>query len=451
MPENPREPNRIIVPGSSSSEPPSGGSRIIRPPGVIEETLDDLPDPPRLRPLVLVPISEGGRELILISDPLGVVENPPVLSIEALPLLQLLDGTVRLNDITAAVARESKDLRVAGMVREFVAQLDQMLLLDSPRFEAAYRERRESYHALEIRPAALENRSYPDQPERLIEFLDAHFAEAESWRAAAQEPAATHTSLPRALFAPHLDPRRAGATIARAYLEIAPTGVEPIRVVVFGTGHSLLTDSYALTRKHFETPLGKVECDVAFVDEVAGRLGERAYHGELAHREEHSIEFQTLYLKQRLGNRPMRMVPILCGGFHALLDQGKTPRDDSDFEAMIAAVREAERAQGGTTLYVASVDLSHMGPRFGDAALDDATRGEIEAHDREVLECARQVDADGWFAAIAAREDDTRICGFAPTYAMLRCAEPPAGRLLRYEQSLEPDGSMVSVASLVWP
>ncbi len=450
MPE-PRDTHRIIVPGSSSSEPPSGGSRIIRPPGAVEETTEDLPDPPRLRPLVLVPISEGGRELILISDPLGVIENQPVLSIEALPLLQLLDGSVRLNDITAAVARESKDLRVAGMVREFVAQLDRMLLLDSPRFEAAYRERRETYHALEIRPAALEDRSYPGQPENLTEFLNGHFAEAEGWRAAASEPVAAAQALPRALLAPHLDPRRAGATIARAYLELGPTPAEPLRVVVFGTGHSLLGDPYALTRKHFETPLGKVSCDLAFVDELAGRLGEGAYHGELAHREEHSIEFQAVYLAHRLGNRPFKMVPILCGGFHALLDQGKTPRDDPDFEAMITAVRETERAQGGTTLYVAGVDLSHVGPRFGDPALDDATRGEIEAHDREVVERARLADADGWFATIAAREDDTRICAFAPTYAMLRCAEPREGRLLRYEQSPEPDGSMVSVASLVWP
>jgi hypothetical protein len=36
-------------------------------------------------------------------------------------------------------------------------------------------------------------------------------------------------------------------------------------------------------------------------------------------------------------------------------------------------------------------------------------------------------------------------------YALLRAAEPGAGRLLRYQQSDEPDTSMVSVASAVWP
>src|SRR5439155_8821674 len=166
---------------------------------------------------------------------------------------------------------------------------------------------------------------------------------AGAMRDEAGEPAPADDAIPRALLAPHLDPRRAGAVIARAWLEVGATPPSPIRFVIFGTGHSLVTDTWALTRKHFETPLGRVRCDTAFVDALAGRLGERSYHSELMHRDEHSIEFQALYLERRLGDRPATIVPILCGGFHALLDQGKTPREDPDFEALIAAVRETER------------------------------------------------------------------------------------------------------------
>jgi AmmeMemoRadiSam system protein B len=133
------------------------------------------------------------------------------------------------------------------------------------------------------------------------------------------------------------------------------------------------------------------------------------------------------------------------------MDQGKTPRDDSEFEALIQAVRETERALGGTTVYVAGVDLSHLGARFGDPVVDERVKSETEKWDREALEAARRGDADGWFAAIATHDDQTRICGLAPTYAMLRCAEPGEGRLLRYEQSDEPGGSFVSIAAMVWP
>jgi len=121
-----------------------------------------------------------------------------------------------------------------------------------------------------------------------------------------------------------------------------------------------------------------------------------------------------------------------------------------EFEAMIAAVRAAEARLGGATVYLAGVDFSHAGPRFGDPPLDEAVRAEIERHDRAAIEAARAGDAEAWFESIAAHQDSTRICGFAPVYAMLRCAEVRDGRLLRYEASNEPDGSTVTCAAMVW-
>jgi len=476
---------RIVLPGSSDTPPDAApdadagsgrtASRIILPPGVAPLP-DDVPEFPKLRPLILMPFADGQRELLLVQDPLGVIAGQPVLGMESFGLLQLFDGNTSLNDITAALMRESKDLRVANMVRDFVAKLDQMLMLDSPRFQAAYQALRDAYHPLEIRPSAFDGRSYPADRAPLQKFLDEHFATAEQWRseesasagvaaAAAATPSAgatpnatatpnagTTPNLPRALLAPHLDPRRAGPTMARAFLELNPDVAErePLRIVVFGTGHSLMGDMYALTRKHFDTPLGRATCDTAFVDAVAKQLGEGAYRSELAHRDEHSIEFQALYLKHRLGERRFTIVPILCGGFHALLDEGRTPREHPEFEALIQAVRGAATERGGRTVYLAGVDFSHVGPRFGDPELDERTLGEIEAIDRDAIEAALLGDADRWFRAIASHDDSTRICGFAPTYAMLRCAEPGAGRLLRYEKSTEKDGSLVSVASMVW-
>jgi hypothetical protein len=455
-----QRPGRIILPGAEPASP-AEAPHIVLPPGASVGEDEAIPEYPRLRPLVLVPVRDGEREMLLVSDPLGVIPGQPVLGIEALAILQLLDGSVSVNDIAAVLMRESKDLRIGSMVREFVRQLDDLLMLDSPRFEQAYRELREAYHPLEIRPAALEGHSYPLEREALERFLDAHFAEADSLRAAAGQPVAGPGARPRALLAPHLDPRRAGATIARAWLELGPEQGGPLRVVVLGTGHTLYQDLFGLTRKHFQTPLGRLECDTAFVDTLAAALGDDPWRAELAHRDEHSIEFQALYLQRRFGARPLRIVPILCGGFSSLLDAGRTPREDERVERFVAALRAAEERHGGPTVYVAAIDLSHVGPRFGDPRLDERTRGEVEAKDRAALAAAERGDADAWFEAIAAHDDSTRICGFAPAYVLMRVAGeageaaasagPGPGRLLRYQQSDEPDGSMVSVAALVWP
>jgi hypothetical protein len=425
--------------------------RIILPPGMSIETHDDLPEYPRMRAVQITAVRDGDRDLLIIDDPLRITPGTPVLGLESLAILQLLDGATSLNDLQALVMRESKDLRVGNMVREFVAKLDELLLLHSPRFDAALAEAQKEWHALEVRPAALEGLLYPAERPVLERYLDQHFAAAEEMRANQNEPAPAVDALPRALLAPHLDPSREGPVMARAYMEIGEKGTTPLRVVVFGTGHQLGDDFVALTRKRFETPLGQVPCDTTFVDRIAAKLGDAAYRRELVHRDEHSIEFQVLFLQRRLGARPWTLVPILCGGFHGLLEDGRTPREEPILETLIAAVREAERDLGGATLYVAGVDFSHVGPRFGEPPLDDEARERLRRTDGAALEAAATGDADAWFAAIAADQDATSICGFAPTYSMLRCAEPGAGRRLDYAASAEEDGSVVSVAAMVWP
>ena len=447
-PDDPQPKSRLIIPGAEpeAAEKP----RIILPPGTVRESADELPEYPRLRRLMILPVRDGERELLLVQDPMGIIPGQPVLGIEALAILQLLDGTVSLTDISAAVMRESKDLRVGNMIRDFIAQLDEMLMLESPRFERALAETRANYHRLEIRPAALEGVSYPPEREALEAMLDEHFADAAT-RRDAEGGAVANGTVPRAVLAPHLDPRREGVLMARAYLELPAAPPAPLRVVILGTGHNLTGDFFALTRQHFQTPLGKAVTDTAFVDHVAAKLGEAAYRGELAHRDEHSIEFQVLYLQRRLGAAPFTIVPILCGGFYNLLDEGRTPRDEAAVESLVAALRDAEAALGGTTVYVAGVDLSHVGPRFGDPKVADEVKAEVRRVDEAAIAAAVAGDAEAWFGSIAEQDDATRICGFAPTYVMLRAAAPGAGRPLGYAQSEEKDSSMVSVAAVAWP
>ena len=446
-------PNRpkLIIPGADPEPSADVKPRIILPPGSALESHDDLPEYPRMRPVQIQAVKDGERQLLVLTDPLGVTPGRPVLGFESIAILEMLDGTISLSDIQAFVMRESKDLRVGSMVREFIAKLDEMLLLQSPRFEAALAKLNAEWHAEPLRPAMLAGVCYPDEHEALEKYLDEQYTFVAKRMADAGEPMPAASALPRAILAPHLDPRREGHVLARAYTELGPDVPLPLRIVVFGTGHSLTDDYMALSRKAFVTPFGEVPCDTEFVDFVAGKLGDAAYHAELVHRDEHSIEFQLIYLQRRLKYRRFTIVPILCGGFHRLLDDRRGPREEPVIEQLIAAVREAEQKYPGPTLYVAGVDFSHMGPRFGDQPLDSEAGEKLRKTDESAISAAATGSADAWFEAIAAGEDGTRICGFAPTYCMLRCAEPGEGRPLFYAESAEPDGSVVTVAAMVWP
>jgi AmmeMemoRadiSam system protein B len=252
-------------------------------------------------------------------------------------------------------------------------------------------------------------------------------------------------------------PRRGGALLARAYLELegVPDDQLPDVYFVFGTGHTMVEEPFAITNKPFDTPLGRVDVAEDVVAAIEERCGPSLTADELAHRDEHSIEFQAVALRHRLGAKPFRIVPILCGGFHALLRADKRPADEPKVETLLAAVDEQAQAlvaRGRRVCFVAGIDLSHVGTRFGDAIdLDQETMADIEKQDRAALDAAVAGDAEGWFDAIAAHGDSTRICGFAAQYAMLRAARPGQGRLLAYEPSPEEGGSVVTYAAVAWP
>ena len=172
----------------------------------------------------------------------------------------------------------------------------------------------------------------------------------------------------------------------------------------------------------------------------------------MAHRAEHSIEFQAVCLRYLArGRDDVRFVPILASFVHECLERRRDPASDPAIAGVLDALRETMAAVPRRYCLIAGADLAHVGPRFGDPPVDERTRKETEEVDQRALEAARRGDANGWHEAIAAQSDATRICGWGATWTMLRCASPGEGRLLRYDQSDEPGGSMVSVAAMSWP
>lgn len=490
MSEETREPSRIILPGGGKP------GALVGPDGrpLSSTSTEDVPEAerlpthPRLRPVEIQEAREGGRSLLVLVDPSGIAPQALAIAAEAMPMLMLLDGSVALEDLIDLITRETGDPRAGESVRTLVKELDQRLFLESPRYEAAKLAAHVAYRAEPVRAAALAGLSYPEDPVELAPFLLAQEQVARRWVTGEAKPpglteeeiarAATRpTGTPRALAAPHIDLRRGGSVIARAYLEFEDVPAPDV-VFVFGTGHAMLEEPFAVTAKPFETPLGPVETDAQVVAALEAACGPSLSAEEMAHRDEHSIEFQVVELKRRLGERPFKIVPLLCGGFHDLVRYERKPTEEPRVETLVAALlAEARRltAEDKRVAFVAGIDLSHVGARFGDAVeLDPAMLKEIETKDRSAIAAALTGDAASWFDAIAAHGDSTRICGFAPMYMMLRAAQPGVGRLLAYEQSLEqtaralgpnevvgePAGaggageeaaSVVTYASIAWP
>ena len=344
-------------------------------------------------------------------------------------MLQLLDGSVSLTDITAALMRESKDMRVGNMVRDFIRQLDDLLMLESPRFQRGL-PRRCARPTTRSRSARRRSRATPTRPSARRSRRSSTRTSPRPSRCAPR-PASRwrrRTRAPRALLAPHLDPRRAGATIARAYLELGAAPPAPLRVVVLGTGHSLMGDLFALTRKHFQTPLGKLECDTAFVDTLAAGAGRRRLprRAGAPRRALDRVPGALPAAPPRRAARS-RSCPSCAAASTTLLDEGKTPREDAGSSASSRRCRPRSGSTAARRSTSPASTSSHVGPRFGDPRLDERTRAEVEEKDRAALAAAVEGRRRRLVRAPSPRTT-TRRASAASRPPTCCCAPPGPGR-----------------------
>jgi AmmeMemoRadiSam system protein B len=402
---------------------------------------------PRLRPVEAFPASVQGQQVICLRDPMhytdAIVSVPP----HTAAILELFDGQHSLLDIQEAFARRFGGLLFREQLLAVIQSLDECLLLESPRFVEHRAAMEEEFRRSPNRPARLAGQGYAADAEGLRRQLDGYFSAEGGPKDTPPSPSAGRLT---GLTVPHIDFPRGGPCYAWGYRELS--GAEAAdRWVVLGTVHVPIVRTFALTRKDYETPLGPAETDRDFVEALVERVGPGYLDDEFAHRAEHSIEFQVVFLRHVTPpDRPVRIVPILCGSYHRFVEERRPPAGNEGVEDFLSALRETMDAQGGRSILIVSADLAHVGPQFGDPRpLTPGQLREVEDADRRLLGFAEAGDVQGFFQAVADDGDRRRVCGLPPIYAALRLLEGHRGRLLRYGQWPDPNGT-VTFAALAW-
>jgi len=399
-------------------------------------------------------VDVDGAPGFVLSDPLRLSGDPVVLTPAALRLLQLADGKRTLRDIQVQIARTTGNIVQFEQIEGLFSALDEKLLLDGPRSREAFEAARAEFHAIRSRPAALAGQSYPDDRAELRAFLDELFSGPKGPGKPA--PSAVADDL-KALVAPHIDLRRGGAAFAHAYKALAESP-QPEVFVILGIAHSGDGRPYTLTEKDFETPLGTVRTDRELVRRLTELAPAESLGDEFVHRNEHSIEFQTILLRYLYPDGQFSIVPILCGSLHEALLEKVAPTEKPEVAGFIQALGRVIEGSGKRVCVIAAVDLAHVGGRFGDRMrLDAGVLRWVEAEDRAMLAAVTSLDAQALFRSIEKDHDRRHVCGYPALYTMLSLFErngvgaPRSGELLRYEQSVEPEtGSAVTFASLAF-
>jgi len=189
------------------------------------------------------------------------------------------------------------------------------------------------------------------------------------------------------------------------------------------------------------------------VDAIQSRYQDDLFKDEVVHRSEHSVEFQCVFLRYLYPDPiPLKIVPIVCGSFHEVIEKGMSPMEQKPIRQFIEALRESVSSLRRRVFYIASADLAHMGLQFGDPeGIGEYDLEILAGEDQAMLAHVERLDGEGFFSSISKERDRRRVCGLPAIYTLLKTMEAKEGRLLKYGQAFTPDTqSVVTFASLAF-
>ena len=385
----------------------------------------------------------------LVRDPLQLSNEQLILPRALAQMLLLVDGTRSVQEIHADFCAQMGEELAYEIVSTTLEQLDRACLLDNERSRAAHEEAIEHYRARPFRAPTLADISYPANPEHLTKQFQEYgrnddLTDWEEWTG-------------RAIVSPHIDYGRGGEVYAKVWRRARAAIAEADLVLIFGTDHNGGPGTITLTQQPYGTPFGVLPTENGLITALAEAMGqEQAFGLELNHRQEHSVELSAVWLHHmycEIGVDPAPMVPILCGSFQQFVSNDHHPEADQHLNAFVETLHQA--AAGRRVLAVASVDLAHVGPAFGDPLpVNRQWRARLTESDRQLIRAINSGDHGRFYDEIASVNDRNRICGFSSTYLMLRYLErggPVQGKQVAYDHcpADQQEGSVVSICGLL--
>lgn len=366
---------------------------------------------PRVRYLDIQPYGDK----FLVSDPFGLVE-PLLVSWELLLIMSLMDGTRNEEEIKAEFLRKTGNILTHEDYRQVLKILEENYLLLNDSFRSKLNSLKEEMLNRGVRKAFHAGQAYPADAQKLKEFLSSAIREEEKENLVG-------------ILVPHMDMRVAIETYGKVY---SKAGNSPQLVVILGVSHYIHQNPFSVCPLDLETPLGTLETDKEVVEKLKSEFSYDIFEDILSYQKEHSIEFQAVFIKHLFPEAKVLPAIVSYGDKRTLRDIA-----EKLFKAL----------EGKELLIVSSVDMSHVGKKFGDpASYDPYTR------DMEYIDLLGKLDAEGSFELLESDNNKTRIDGQFTNFVFLELIKmlgAEKGKPIDYQQFYEePTDSIVSYAGM---
>jgi len=409
---------------------------------------------PKLRNIDAFPIETAEQKAICLRDPLQISTKVIAISYETFFIISLFNGRNSILDIQEAYTRQFGDLLFSNKINDIIKILDENLFLDNDNYNKHKQSLIEEFKKSPIRMSSHSGLSYPANPKELMEYLDGLFHLPD----ASGEPELNkHSKKVTAIIAPHIDFYRGGFCYTFAYKELAESE-PPDLFIIIGIAHQDAKSIYTLTKKDFITPLGTAETDKDFVDELSSQYKFAPFNDEFAHRSEHSIEFQVVFIQYIMKKyhkyiQNIKIVPILCSSFSQFYVANIQPSEIPEVKEFITIMKSIISKRNQNICIISGVDLSHIGRHFGDNFnLSYSIQQDTEKEDKELIAFIEKHDKEKVFTSVQKDLDKRRICGLPSIYTLLALLEgsnTTECKLLKYAQAVDHQNQiLVSFASL---
>ncbi len=297
-------------------------------------------------------------------------------------------------------------------LKELADALEQAGFLESPEI-AAEIEKRKRELLSGPRPMALAGVSYPADKEGFEAYL-------KTARAFAPEAPAA----PGGLIMPHLEPARVPGLYGAAVSALAATP-PPQRLLILGVAHQGLEQAAAALPTGLQTPYGALNADLEALQALDALLPYELFNSVLSFQNEHSIEFPAVFARAAWPQAQFKVLPLLIDG---------DPNRKGVLDELATAL--AMLARDYPLYPLASVDLSHVGARFGHQPLDGELAGKARATDGRYLELLAAADFEAAWDHLIGRGNPTYVDAYAAVHAGHKLFSG-AGRVVGYELSPE--------------
>ncbi|MEF3279483.1 MAG: AmmeMemoRadiSam system protein B [Elusimicrobiota bacterium] len=382
---------------------------------------------------------------ILIRDKEGLTDKSLIMPFEMLIIIGMFDGNTSIKDIQTEIMKETKTLLPESELIHIVKELDDAYFLENERSKELREKIISEFKNSNVRKPIHSGLSYPKEILELTSFM------SKFYRIEKITPISPVTGA----ISPHIDFHRGGRVYAATYAKLN-NSIKPEVIIAFGTSHRGGNSPFILTPKKYETPYGLIEVDKEIYDKFKEILWYDPDAEEYYHKNEHSLEFQAVWLKYIWREETPKWIPILTSNFERFASDSPP----SKIETVEKLFKETENfikelAKNKKVLILAGADLSHVGPRFGDPIeITPQLKSEIEKKDKEKIDKILNLDPDGFYMSVMSEKNATNICGLSAIYSALRMIKAlnPNSKpeLLDYSQADDPFGGFVSFASIVF-